>query len=94
MVRIGGKSVVGPPLKTIGTRILATTLAAVVVAGTGAAADAATVARTDVVGDAPARYDVSRATYVNEGDNSDQADRRRHPDVCNGSPGRPSPQWV
>jgi hypothetical protein len=55
-------------LKTIGTRILATTLAAVVVVGTGGATYAATVGQTDPAGDAPARYDVSRATYVNEGE--------------------------
>jgi hypothetical protein len=34
----------------------------------GGPAEAATVSQADVVGDAPARYDVSRGTYVNEGE--------------------------
>lgn len=55
-------------LKTFKRRILPTTVATVVVLGTGGAADAATVSLTDPAGDAPARYDVQRATYVNERD--------------------------
>lgn len=49
------------------SRVMPTILAVVVVLGLGVPANAASLSRTDPVGDAPLRYDIVRTTYVNSG---------------------------